>query len=120
MSPDSSEQPERRRGGRQKKTTPKQSHVVSVRLTDAEYAELAREAAEVGKPFGEVLRAVWLGTPHQSLERMPRTVEEKEERRQLIGMAGNLNQMCKQLHAGPEVRAAAAQLLARIQHLLDT
>lgn len=120
MSADSPEQPERRRGGRQKKTTPKQLHVVSVRLTDAEYAELAREAAEVGKPFGEMLRAVWLGTPHQSLERVPRTIEEKEERRQLIGMAGNLNQMAKQLHAGPEVRAAAAQLLGRIQHLIDT
>ena len=120
MSTDSPEKPERRRGGRQKKTTPLQSHVVSVRLTDAEYAELAREAAEVGKHYGEVLRAVWLGTPHQSLVRTPRTVEEKEERRQLIGMAGNLNQMAKQLHAGPAVREAAAQLLARIQHLLDT
>lgn len=118
MSPDSPEKPERRRGGRQKKTTPKQSHVVSVRLTDAEYAELAREAAEVGKHYGEVLRAVWLGTPHQSLARTPRTVEEKEKERQLIGMAGNLNQMAKQLHAGPAVREEAGQLLAQLRHLL--
>lgn len=122
MSADSEnpEKPERRRGGRQKKTTLKQSHVISVRLTDAEYAELAREAAEVGKHYGEVLRAVWLGTPYEPLARTPRTVEEKEERRQIIGMAGNLNQMTKQLHAGPEVREAAGQLLARLLHLLDT
>lgn len=114
------EKPERRRGGRQKKTTAKQSHVVSVRLTDAEYAELAREAAEVGKHYGEVLRAVWLGTPYEPLARTPRTQEEKEERRQLLGMAGNLNQLTKQLHAGPAVREAAAQLLARMQQILAT
>jgi hypothetical protein len=118
--PENPEKPERRRGGRKKKTTSRQEHVVSVRLTDAEYAELAREAAEVGKYHGELLRAVWLGTPYEPLARTPRTAEEKEERRQLIGMAGNLNQMTKQLHAGPEVREAAGQLLARLLHLLDT
>ena len=120
MSADSPEEPERRRGGRQKKTTPKQSHVVSVRLTDAEYAELAREAAEVGKHYGEVLRAVWCGTPHQSLTRTPRTVEEREERRQLIGMAGNLNQLAKLAHLKAEVRESLERVLARFQQILNT
>lgn len=119
MSVDSPEKPERRRGGRRKKATLKQSHVVSVRLTDAEYAELCREAAEVGKYHGELLRAVWLGTPYEPLARPPRTAEEKEERRQIIGMAGNLNQITKQLHAGPKARADAEQLLARLQKILD-
>ena len=114
------EKPERRRGGRQKKITPMQSHVVSVRLTDAEYAELEREAAEVGKYHGELLRAVWLGTPYEPLARTPRTAEEKEERRQLLGMAGDLHQVNKQLQADPAMRKAAEQLLERMQRILAT
>ena len=116
----STEPPEKpkRRAGRQPKTTPKQSHVVSVRLTDAEYAALVIEAEEYRMKLGEVLRAVWLGTPDEARARKPLTAAELEQRRQFIGMAGNLNQMTKQLHAGPDVREAAGQLLARLHEVL--
>jgi hypothetical protein len=117
LSEEPSEKP-KRRAGRQPKTTPKQSHTVSVRLTDAEYAALVVEAAEFHMKLGEVLRAVWLGTPDEARARKPLTAEEMEQRRQFIGMASNLNQMTKQLHAGPGVQAAAVQLLAQLHQLL--
>lgn len=116
-SSDSAEKP-KRRAGRQPKTTPKQSHTISVRLTDVEYEALATEAAEFRLSKGEVLRAVWVGTPDEFRARKPLTVAELTQRKQLQGMAGNLNQMTKQLHAGPEVREAAGQLLAQLRHLL--
>ena len=113
----SSENP-KRRAGRQKQTTPRQTHVISVRLTDAEYEELATEAEEYNLSMGEVLRAVWRGTPDEARARKPLTIEQLAERRQIIGMASNLNQMTKQLHAGPDVREAAKQALAELNHLL--
>ena len=116
-SSDSAEKP-KRRAGRQPKTTPKQSHTISVRLTDVEYEALATEAAEFRLSKGEVLRAVWLGTPDEFRARKPLTEVELVERKELQGMAGNLNQMTKQLHAGPDVREAAGQLLAKLRHLL--
>ena len=116
-STDSPEKP-KRRAGRQPKTTPKQSHTISVRLTDVEYEALATEAAEFRLSKGEVLRAVWLGTPDEFRARKPLTVAELTQRKQLQGMAGNLNQMTKQLHAGPDVREAAGLLVAQLRHLL--
>ena len=116
----STEPPEKpkRRAGRQPKETPKQSHTISVRLTDAEYEELLIEAAEYNLSMGEVLRAVWLGTPDESRARKPLTVAELTQRKQLLGMASNLNQMTKQLHAGPDVREGAGLLVAQLRHLL--
>ena len=116
-STDSAEKP-KRRAGRQPKTTPKQSHTISVRLTDVEYEALATEAAEFRLSKGEVLRAVWLGTPDEFRARKPLTVAELTQRKQLLGMASNLNQMTKQLHAGPDVREAAGLLLAQLHQLL--
>lgn len=116
-SADSPEKP-KRRAGRQPKTTPKQSHTISVRLTDEEYEALATEAAEFRLSKGEVLRAVWLGTPDEFRARKPLTVAELTQRKQLLGMAGNLNQMTKQLHAGPDVREGAGLLVAQLRHLL--
>ena len=116
-SSDSAEKP-KRRAGRQPKTTPKQSHTISVRLTDVEYEALATEAAEFRLSKGEVLRAVWLGTPDEFRARKPLTVAELTQRKQLLGMASNLNQMTKQLHAGPDVREAAGLLLAQLHQLL--
>lgn len=116
-SEESSEKP-KRRAGRQPKTTPKQSHVISVRLTDAEYAELVIESEEFRLSMGEVLRAVWLGTPDEARARKPLTAEQMADRRQIIGMASNLNQITKQLNAGPDVREAAKQALAELNQLL--
>ena len=117
MPTDSPEKPALRRG-RQPKKTPKQTHVISVRLTDAEHAALVTEAAEFRTSMGEVLRAVWLGTPDEFRARKPLTVAELTQRKQLHGMAGNLNQLTKQLHAGPAVREQAGQLLGQLRHLL--
>lgn len=114
---DSPKKPALRRG-RQPKTTPKQTHVISVRLTDAEHAALVTEAADFRTSMGEVLRAVWVGTPDEFRARKPLTVEELRQRKQLHGMASNLNQLTKQLHAGPRVREAAERLLGRLRHLL--
>lgn len=118
MLPDSSSPPARRRG-RKPKTTPHQTHTVSVRLTDAEHRELAIEAEEYRKSMGEVLRAVWVGTPDSARSPRPRTVEEMAQLRQLIGMASNLNQLTKQLHAGHNVSEGARQVLAQLYRLLD-
>lgn len=118
MHPDSLPPPARRRG-RQPKKTPHQVHTVSVRLTEAEHRELATEAATYRKSKGEVLRAVWAGTPDAARPPRPRTVEEMAQLRQLIGMAGNLNQLTKQLHAGHNVSEGARQVLVRLYRLLD-
>gem|GEM_PF-5283448 len=111
--------PAPRRRGRQPKTTPHQKYPVTVRLTEAEHHELAAEAAAYRKSMGEVLRAVWAGTPNVARPPRPRTVEEMAQLRQLIGMAGNLNQLTKQLHAGHNVSEAARQVLVRLYRLLD-
>jgi hypothetical protein len=111
--------PTPRRRGRRPKTTPHQVHTVSVRLTEAEHRELASEAAIYRKSMGEVLRAVWAGTPDAARLPRPRTVEEMAQLRQLIGMAGNLNQLTKQLHAGHHVSEAARQVLGQLYRLLD-
>jgi len=108
-----------RRRGRQPKTTPHQVHTVSVRLTEMEHRELATEAQDYRKSMGEVLRAVWAGTPDAARPPRPRTVEEVAQLRQLIGMAGNLNQLTKQLHAGHHVSEAARQVLVQLYRLLD-
>jgi hypothetical protein len=94
-------------------------HTVSVRLTDAEHRELATEAKDYRKSMGEVLRAVWMGIPDEARPARPRTVEEMAQLRQLIGMAGNLNQLTKQLHAGHQVSEAARQVLGQLYRLLD-
>ncbi|RFP64703.1 plasmid mobilization relaxosome protein MobC [Hymenobacter lapidiphilus] len=111
--------PAPRRRGRQPKTTPHQSHTVSVRLTEAEHQELATEAKTYRKSMGEVLRSVWAGTPDAARPPRPRTVEEVAQLRQLVGMAGNLNQLTKQLHAGHNVSEAARQVLVQLYRLLD-
>jgi hypothetical protein len=94
-------------------------HTVSVRLTEAEHQELTSEAATYRKSMGEVLRAVWAGTPDEARPPRPRTVEEMAQVRQLIGMASNLNQLTKQLHAGHHVSEAARQVLGQLYWLLD-
>ena len=114
---DSSEKP-KRRAGRQPKTTGKQSHIVTVRLTDEEYAKLVTEAAEYHASLGEVLRATWLNTPEEARARKPLTPDEMALRRQLIGMASNLNQITKQLNAGSDVRESAGQVLTKMHQLL--
>ena len=117
----STEPPEKpkRRAGRQPKTTPKQSHSITVRLTDAEHRALATEAQDYRKSMGEVLRAVWAGTPDAARPPRPRTVEEMAQLRQLIGMASNLNQLTKQLHAGHNVSEGARHVLAQLHRLLN-
>lgn len=62
---------------------------------------------------------VWAGTPDAARPPRPRTVEEMAQLRQLIGMAGNLNQLTKQLHAGHHVSEAARQVLGQLYRLLD-
>lgn len=111
--------PTPRRRGRKPKTTPRQVHTVSVRLTEAEHRELASEAATYRKSMGEVLRAVWAGTPDAARPPRPRTVEEVAQLRQLVGMAGNLNQLTKQLHAGAAVQQQAQQVLGQLHELLN-
>ena len=86
MSPDPPEKP-KRRAGRQPKTTPKQVRVVSVRLTETEYQALATEAQDYRKSLGEILRAVWVGTPDVARPPHPRTVEEVVQLRQLVQSA---------------------------------
>jgi hypothetical protein len=90
-----------------------------VRLTDAEHQELTTEATTYRKSMGEVLRSVWAGTPDAARPPRPRTVEEVAQLRQLVGMAGNLNQLTKQLHAGHNVSEAARQVLVHLYRLLD-
>ena len=118
MLPDQPTPPARRRG-RRPKTTPHQVHTVSVRLTEAEHRELASEAQLYRKSMGEVLRAVWAGTPDAVRAPRPRTVEEVAQLRQLTGMANNLNQLTKQVQAGHNVSEAARHVLVELYRLLD-
>ena len=46
-------------------------------------------------------------------------MEEVAQLRQLIGMAGNLNQLTKQLHAGHNVSEGARQVLVQLYRLLE-
>lgn len=110
--------PPPRRRGRPPKTTPRQGYTVSVRLTEAEHRELTAEAASYRKSRGEVLRAVWAGTPDAARPPRPRTVEEVAQLRQLVGMAANLNQLTKQLHAGQAVSEGARHVLGQLYRLL--
>lgn len=95
--PDSTPDKNHRKGGR--KVGPvakKQRHVISVRLTDAEYLRLTGEAEKYKRKLGEMLRAVWLNQHSVTKLSVPPTVEHAKQRVQLAEMATQVHTLVEQ------------------------
>ena len=97
----------------------KQSNPVTVRLTNSELARLVREEAVYNLSRGEILRSVWFGTPPENRVRPLPTPEEIWERCQLVGMAGNLNQLVKRNNLGQDVQAEVERLLVLFSRIIS-
>lgn len=97
LPPDLTPDKSHRKGGR--KAGPvanKQRHVISVRLTDAEYLRLTGEAEKYKRKLGEVLRAVWLNQRSVTKLSVPPTVEHVKQRVQLAEMATQVHGLVQQ------------------------
>lgn len=104
-----------RKGGRKPgPVDKKQRHVISVRLTDAEYLRLMGETAKYKLSQGEVLRAVWLNQHSITKLSVPPTVERAKQRVQLAGMANDLQALLKR---GGHVEATNRVLLSLMGQL---
>lgn len=106
----------RRRGPAPLADADRRTHTVSVRLSDAELAQLDTRRALVRMQRGEYLRAA-------ALHRLPPTIPaiNREAWVHLARIGGNLNQIARHLNAGaihPDEIAAAQRLIADLRRLL--
>lgn len=95
------------------------TRLVGVRLTEAEYQELAGQAQLTHLLLGAQLRATWRGTP--AGEGPPRawTVDELAIYKQMGGLANNLNQLARKCNQGQLLTQQPHQLYEQLQTLLD-
>ncbi|WP_035566134.1 hypothetical protein [Hymenobacter sp. IS2118] len=108
-----------RKGGRKPgPVANKQRHVISVRLTDAEYLRLMGETAKYKLSQGEVLRAVWLNQHSITKLSVPPTVERAKQRVQLVGMANDLQALLKRGGHGEDTNKVLLSLVAQLTLML--
>jgi hypothetical protein len=108
-----------RKGGRKPgPVADKQRHVVSVRLTDAEYLRLTEEATKFNRGQGEVLRLVWLNQNSTSKLAVPPTPEQAKQIAQLAGMADDLGKLAKQGGHSPNIGKGLLLVLQQMHALL--
>lgn len=108
-----------RKGGRKPiAAADKQRHVVSVRLTDAEYLRLTEEAAKFKCSQGKVLRAVWLSQRSAAKLTVPPTPARAREVAQLAGMADDLGKLTKQGGHGEVIGEGLLVVLKQMHGLL--
>lgn len=113
--PDSRPGKDHRKGGRKPgPAANKQRHVISVRLTDAEYLRLMGESTKYKISQGEVLRAVWLNQHSITKLSVPPTVERAKQRVKLAGMTNDLQALLKR---GGHGEAANKVLLSLVEQL---
>lgn len=108
-----------RKGGRKPgPIADKQRHVVSVRLTDAEYLRLTKEAVTLNRGQGEVLRLVWLNQNSTAKLPVPPTPERAKQIAQLAGMAVDLGKLTEQGGHGQNIAKGLLVVLQQMHALL--
>lgn len=103
-------------------------HIVGVRLSASEHAELIEQATALGKTKADLLRACWLDAPAQlPTLRLPLRMMNEVDRelyKEWVGIANNLYQLTRISHlsvvAQDKIAAALADLepaLANFRHM---
>lgn len=113
-----SSKPPRKGGRKPVPVADKQRHVVSVRLTDAEYLRLMGEATRFHRSQGEVLRTVWLSQHSVAKLAVPPTPARAKEVAQLAGMADELGNLTKQGGHSDEIGRGLLVVLKQMHGLL--
>lgn len=89
---------------------------IQIRLNSVQLLELDQKATETGRSRSDIIRAALAGV--QVLRAQP-TPEEREQYRQLVKLATNLNQLIVQARVGQDVQAQARTTLDQVQQLLN-
>ena len=99
----------RNKGGRPALGEAKRDRVVSVYLSAAEYRKASKKAQEAGMKVSEYARAVTLAGYVKAID----TPEAQDEKRKLIGLSNNVNQLAKAAHM-----QGMKPIVARLDELL--
>ena len=86
-----------------------------VRLESGQLVRLTEQARVTGSSRSAIIRAALDGV--QVIQAAP-TAEQREQYRQLVKLATNLNQSAVQVRVGQEVQAQARATLTQVQELL--
>lgn len=119
MSTDSpSPQPvkKQRAPGRPKAEAP-HAATIQLRLDKRQLAQVSEQAQQTGLSRSAIIRAALDGV--RVLQAAP-TPEQREQYRQLVKLATNLNQLVVQARVGQDVQDRARATLAQVQQLLAT
>jgi hypothetical protein len=90
---------------------------IQIRLNSGQLMQLEEQAAATGYSRSAIIRSALNGV--QVLRAQP-TAEQREQYRQLVKLATNLNQLVVLARVGQDVQAQARATLAQVQQLLAT
>ena len=119
MSADSSTPPpakKQRAPGRPKAEAPHDA-TIQLRLDKRQLDQVSEQAQQTGLSRSAIIRAALDGV--RVLQATP-TAEQREQYRQLVKLATNLNQLVVQARVGQDVQDRARATLAQVQQLLAT
>jgi nitrogenase subunit NifH len=100
--------------GRPKAEAPHDA-TIQLRLDKRQLAQVSEQAQQTGLSRSAIIRAALDGV--RVLQAAP-TAEQREQYRQLVKLATNLNQLVVQAHVGQDVQDRARATLAQVQQLL--
>ena len=100
--------------GRPKAASPHDA-TIQLRLDQRQLARVTEQAQQTGLSRSAIIRAALDGV--QVLQAAP-TAEQREQYRQLVKLATNLNQLVVQARVGQDVQAQARATLDQVQHVL--
>lgn len=102
--------------GRPKAEAPHDA-TIQLRLDKRQLAQVSEQAKQTGLSRSAIIRAALDGV--RVLQAAP-TAEQREQYRQLVKLATNLNQLVVQARVGQDVQERARATLAQVQQLLAT
>ncbi len=104
------EKEEKNKGGRPELGNAKRNRVISAYYDAGEYEAVSRKAEAVGMARSEYVRTVSLKGYIRAID----TPEAQDEKRKLIGLSNNVNQLARLAH-----QQGMGQVVARLDALLD-
>ncbi|MBT9395602.1 ribbon-helix-helix domain-containing protein [Hymenobacter sp. NST-14] len=102
--------------GRPKAASPHDA-TIQLRLDQRQLARVSEQAQQTGLSRSAIIRQALDGV--QVLQAAP-TAEQREQYRQLVKLATNLNQLVVQTRVGQDVQAQARATLQQVQQVLTT
>lgn len=116
MTPDAQPPKKKRAPGRPKAPFTHDA-TIQVRLESGQLAQLTEQAHVTGLSRSAIIRAALDGV---QVLRTPPSDEQREQYRQLVKLATNLNQLVVLARVGQDVQAQARATLGQVQQLLAT